>query len=124
MSIKILVVDDDPKITVLLYRFLIKEGFEVLTATDGEEALRIAQDNDIDLIVLDISMPGMDGSDVMARMMMDVRMQNIPVVILTGLVSQEECDTYNEKYPGRRVISKSLDITEQVNIIKETLEVY
>ncbi|WP_432353853.1 response regulator transcription factor [Sporosarcina sp. A2] len=58
---KLLVVDDDPHIRELMKIFLSKEGFSIVEATDGEEALSVLETEKIDLIILDIMMPNMDG---------------------------------------------------------------
>ncbi|MBD3169290.1 MAG: response regulator [candidate division Zixibacteria bacterium] len=62
---KILVVDDEVSLGKLYEKELTEEGFQVLLAENGEKALRIAQDNKIDLMVLDIKMEGKDGLEVL-----------------------------------------------------------
>jgi len=118
----ILVVDDEKHITIILNKYLSREGFEVLTATDGESALKIAKEYEIDLIILDIMMPGMDGGDVMANLMKDGQLKNIPIVFLTGLIADNETAAFNGNSAGRLILSKSLDIKEQVKAIKEVLD--
>lgn len=63
-NVKILVVDDEPDILEFIQYNLVREGFEVLTATDGSEGLKIAEREKPDLIVLDIMMPKMDGVEL------------------------------------------------------------
>ena len=63
-DIKILVCDDDRNICELLRLYLVKEGFTVLTATDGSEALSVFRNNKTDMVLLDIMMPGLDGWQV------------------------------------------------------------
>jgi len=122
MSKTILIVDDEKEITVVLCKFLSKEGFNILTATDGETALKAAKKHIPDLIVLDIMMPGMDGGDVMAGIAKDDELKNIPIILLTGLIADNESSVYNdESTTGRLIMSKSLDIREQVNTIKKVL---
>lgn len=60
---KILVVDDDPAILELVGYNLAKEGYDVLKAYDGEEALKLANEEDVDMFIVDIMLPGMDGSN-------------------------------------------------------------
>lgn len=67
MKKKILVVDDDEKITSMLRRALVFEGYEVLVAGDGKEALHLMLDERPDLVVLDIMMPRLDGWEVCRR---------------------------------------------------------
>ena len=61
---KVLVVDDDAKIVELVRLYLARDGYQVLTAFDGVEALRMAREAHPDLIVLDLMLPGMDGLKV------------------------------------------------------------
>lgn len=76
----ILVVDDDPKILKILQHTLTKEGFKVITAASGEEALQTARQISPDLVLLDIMMPGMDGFETYQRLRA-IR-EEVPVIIL------------------------------------------
>ncbi len=78
---RILVVDDDPQITSLLKRGLSYEGYTVDTASDGGEALDKAKENEPDLLLLDVSMPGMDGFEVARRVRKTSR---VPILMLTA----------------------------------------
>jgi DNA-binding response OmpR family regulator len=120
---RILVVDDEQRIVDLLYKFLSKEGFEVLTSIDGESALKLAKTSVPDLIVLDVMMPGIDGGDVMASILEDEKLRYTPVIFLTGAVSEEEAIIRSEKGTGRLYMSKAGDIREQVKAIKGALAV-
>ncbi len=77
----ILVVDDDPKIRSVLGRGLRFEGYDVQLAEDGPEALRIARVTPIDLVVLDVMLPGMDGLEVCRRLR---RGMSAPILMLTA----------------------------------------
>lgn len=79
---RLLVVDDDRAVTSLLRRGFSYEGFEVETAADGREALRIARERPPDLVVLDLMMPGIDGLDVCRRLRMAD--ETMPILILTA----------------------------------------
>ena len=67
-QIKCLVVDDDPSIRLLVQRALQKSGFEAATAADGVEALRMLEENEFDLLILDLMMPRLNGFDVVERL--------------------------------------------------------
>jgi class 3 adenylate cyclase len=82
---KVMVVDDDPENRDLLRRRLARQGFEVVLAEDGPHALRIARQEDVDLILLDLIMPGMDGDRVLAELKADPRLNEIPVIMLSAL---------------------------------------
>lgn len=81
MTAKILVIDDDKKITALLRRSLIFEGYDVRSAGGGEEGLRIASSWNPDLLVLDVLMPGLDGWEVCRRLRAG---SDLPVLMLTA----------------------------------------
>ena len=78
---KVLLVDDDRELTALLQEYLIEEGFDVETETDGRAAVAAALNNSVDLVVLDVMMPRMNGTEVLQR----IRKQSqIPVLMLTA----------------------------------------
>ncbi|KQV82746.1 PleD family two-component system response regulator [Rhizobium sp. Root1220] len=85
MTARILVVDDIPANVKLLEARLIAEYFEVMTAADGYQALAICERNQVDLVLLDIMMPGIDGFEVCERLKASPRTSHIPVVMVTAL---------------------------------------
>ena len=87
---RILCVDDLEMILKLLKAVLVPYGYNVILSTSGEEALEIISQQKIDLVLLDVSMPGLCGFEVCKRIKDDERHQNIPVVMVTGLTSKEE----------------------------------
>ena len=84
-SQQVLVVDDTKNLLTVLARRLKSWGYEPLTAETGEEGLRIAQEQQPALILLDIMMPKMKGRQVCARLKADPRTARIPVIFLTAL---------------------------------------
>ena len=80
----ILVADDDPAILRLVEVNLKLEGFEVITATDGEEALRLVLETMPALVLLDVMMPKLDGYEVCARIRADGRTRHVNVIMLTA----------------------------------------
>jgi two-component system cell cycle response regulator len=90
MTARILVVDDIPANVKLLQARLSAEYFEVVTADHGEAALATCFHDRIDLVLLDIMMPGMDGFEVCERLKRDPRTAHIPVVIVTALDGRED----------------------------------
>jgi signal transduction histidine kinase/DNA-binding response OmpR family regulator len=79
----VLVIDDDPRVRELLQRFLSKEGFQVVSASGGEEGLCLAKQLRPTAITLDVMMPGMDGWAVLTALKADPDLANIPVIMLT-----------------------------------------
>jgi signal transduction histidine kinase/DNA-binding response OmpR family regulator len=82
-STRVLVVDDDAAARDLLERFLVREGYAVVTAEGGVEALRLAREQPPDIITLDVLMPQMDGWAVLGELKSDPALREIPVVLLT-----------------------------------------
>jgi two-component system cell cycle response regulator len=85
MTARILVVDDVPANVKLLEARLLAEYFDVLTAEDGFKALQICESTHVDLILLDIMMPGISGFEVCERLKADPRFAHIPIVMVTAL---------------------------------------
>jgi len=87
---KILAVDDDPSVITLLEKRLVASGYDVLTASNGLDALAIARRELPALIILDILMPELDGSETAARLHEDPKTKNIPILFLTCLFTKRE----------------------------------
>jgi two-component system, OmpR family, alkaline phosphatase synthesis response regulator PhoP len=83
-NIKILIADDEPDIIEFLQYNLQKEGFQVFTASDGQQALRIAREEQPQLIILDIMMPKMDGIEVCRNLRESPEFQQTLIVFLTA----------------------------------------
>ena len=81
---KILLVDDDPAIRAFTSLTLEAEGFEVVTAADGAEGLRLVRDEAPEAILLDMMMPVVDGWDFLQRWREDATYQPVPVIIVTA----------------------------------------
>ena len=87
---KILVVDDEEDILELVKHHLVREGYRVVCAETGEKALTRAREASIDLIVLDLMLPGMDGLEITKVLKSDSKTRHIPIVMLTA--KGEEAD--------------------------------
>ncbi len=87
MTQSILLVDDEPRLLSLVKAYLIQSGYQVLTATNGREALLISRQEKPDLIILDIMMPEMDGYEFMR---LHRRERNTPIILLTARVEEED----------------------------------
>jgi two-component system alkaline phosphatase synthesis response regulator PhoP len=81
---RILVVEDDPQIQELVGYNLGKEGYVVLSALSAETALRLLEDQPVDLVILDLMLPGMDGMTLCRRLKGQSKTQDIPVIMLTA----------------------------------------
>ena len=81
---RVLVIDDSPTIVALLRRMLLQNGFEVLEAGDAEAGLEIARSGPLDLLFLDIVLPGMNGFEALRRLRRDPATRDLPVVMISG----------------------------------------
>ena len=86
----ILVVDDQPKNIELLEAYLVPNGYEIIMATSGEDALGKLSGNQIDLILLDVMMPGMDGFEVARRVRQDNTHRLLPIIMVSSLRETED----------------------------------
>jgi DNA-binding response OmpR family regulator len=109
----ILVVDDDLTLREMYEERLKQEGYIVIGAADGEEAIKKAQDQIPALIILDIMMPRINGIDVFKQLRADEKTKGIPIVILTALV--QEIDKVQELMTERdSYLVKSQDMPKTV----------
>lgn len=85
MASKIIVIEDDPHILMLISQTLRREGYEVVTATDGSEGLRKVRETHPHLVVLDISLPGLDGYQVCHHLRSEHATSKLPVIMVTAM---------------------------------------
>lgn len=124
MNVKpiILVVDDQPQNIELLEAYLVVQGYEIVKATSGDEALDKLTVNRIDLILLDVMMPGMNGFEVITKIRQKETHRQLPIILVTALRDTEDrikgfeagCDDF---------ISKPIDKIEILARIQSLLKV-
>lgn len=85
MANRIIVIEDDPHILKLISQTLLREGYEVITASDGSEGLRKVQENHPHLVVLDISLPGLDGYQICHQLRSEQATSQLPVIMVTAM---------------------------------------
>jgi|ERR1700735_603478 DNA-binding response OmpR family regulator len=93
---KILLIEDSKFQRIANERALVKAGYEVIHAGDGEEGLRVAHENIPDLILLDIMLPKVSGLDVLRSLKQDAIVKHVPVIVLTGLGQGNESKLLKE----------------------------
>lgn len=120
MEKKVLIVDDEPEIVQFLGLRLANSGYKVLKAYNGIEAIKIAKRELPDLIVLDILMPGMDGSKAASILKESAETKDIPIIFLTCLFTKEEEKQSNMR-GGVYFVAKPYDSDQLLNVIKENL---
>ena len=87
---RILLVDDEPSIVKMVGKRLEVEGFEVVIAIDGQEALNKARADQPDLIVLDLMLPKLNGYEVCTMLKQDARYQKIPIILFTAKAQEKD----------------------------------
>ncbi|MFP5503121.1 MAG: response regulator [Candidatus Sericytochromatia bacterium] len=90
MARRVLIVEDDPDNAYVLGAMCERGGYQVLTAPDGERALALMMATPVDVVLLDVRLPGLDGVSVLMRMRADRRLRRIPVVFQTALATLEK----------------------------------
>ncbi|HUE82081.1 MAG TPA: ATP-binding protein [Pyrinomonadaceae bacterium] len=117
----VLAVDDDEDTTSLLQTLLEMSGGQVITANSGAEALELAKDVDFDIVVSDISMPGMDGFEFVRRLRSLPDKENVRVVALTGFGRQEDIEqARSEGFIGH--LTKPLDVEALLKFLSSFAE--
>lgn len=89
-EVRILLVDDNPKNIKMLGSVLRDEGFQIIAAVNGEQALKAAVSHTPHIILLDVMMPGLDGYGVIAELKKDAVLSNIPVIFITALSDEQD----------------------------------
>lgn len=93
---KILVVDDEISLIEMIQMRLEANGYDVITAHDGQEGLDKAKSEKPDLIILDVMMPKMDGYKVCGLLKNDARFNNIPIILFTARAQKNDIDVGEE----------------------------
>jgi len=119
---RILVVDDEPQIVSVLKMRLEDNGYEVISASDGEEGLEKAKDLKPDLIILDIIMPKMAGSKVAVALKEDDQLSRIPVIFLTCLSEGLTDKQGSEKIGGNLFLAKPFEADELLLMVDNVLK--
>ncbi len=108
---RILVVDDEPVVVKTLSKAIRRQGFDVVSAADGEEALEKVRSTKPDLVILDIQMPKLDGTEVLQRIKGSPETASLPVIMLTAKAGDEDI-LKGYKYGANYYIPKPFKMDE------------
>ena len=117
---KILIVDDEADIVEILQFVLEAEGFECITAFDGEEGLKLAREIHPDLIILDVMMPKINGYKISRLLKYDNKYKDIPILMITAR-SQDEDKVIGEETGANEYITKPFVVDDVVQRVKSYL---
>jgi len=92
MAKKILIIEDDKFLRELIGQKLLKEGYDIVEAVDGEKGIKSIKDEKPDLVLLDLILPGMDGFEVLTKIKEDAGIAQIPVIILSNLGQKDDIE--------------------------------
>ena len=117
---KILIVDDEADIIEILQFVLEANGYEIITAMDGEEGLKLARESHPDLIILDVMMPKINGYKICRLLKYDNKYKDIPVLMITAR-SQEEDKVIGEETGADEYITKPFNVDSVLEKVKKYL---
>jgi len=118
---KILFIEDESALQKTFGEILKQEGYEMISALDGEIGLRLAKTKKPDLILLDLILPKVHGFDVLKELKKDETMKTIPVVVLTNLEGIKDVDLALEMGAKAYLIKTQYTLEEVVEKVKKTL---
>ena len=121
MAQKIAIMEDEELILNLLERKLIKEGYEILVARNGEEGLKLIKEKKPDLLLLDIIMPIKGGFEVLEEMQKDENLKDVPVIIISNSGQPVEIDRAQKLGAKDWLIKTDFDPQEVVDKIKKQI---
>ena len=119
----ILIVDDESRMRKLIKDFLMQKGFSILEAGDGEEALKVFEENEnkIKLILLDVMMPKINGYKISRLLKYDSKYKDIPIIMVTAR-SQLEDKMIGEETGVNEYITKPFELDAIVKKVEEYLK--
>lgn len=120
MGKKILVVEDDPTSLKFLELILSKEGYQVITASNGLEGLRKAREESPDLLILDVMLPGFDGFEICHRLRSEPDMAKLPILMLSAKWQESDRDAAS-RVGANAFLSKPVDRIVLLNKVAEFL---
>ena len=120
MPKKILVIEDNLDMRELVHLYLTREGFTVITASDGREGLYLATAERPDLIISDINMPNLDGLELVAQLRAHPEFKDLPIIVFTAFGFVERDNAI--KAGADRAIDKPMEFEALIEDVNELLE--
>jgi CheY-like chemotaxis protein len=112
MTSKILIVDDTTELLFFLDYIFQRNDFEVVTAANGKDAIRLAKETDPDVLLVDVMMPGIDGLEVCRQLRQDPDLRDVPILLYSAAVGEEirqkAIDAGANEYLGKTINHEEL----------------
>ena len=118
---KILIVEDEPALQRTLSDFLKQEGYEIVSAFNGEDGFNFAKAEKPDLILLDLILPKLSGFEVLEKLKGDEECKDIPVIVLTNLEGSEDISKVIELGATTYLVKAQYSIEEVTSKVKKAL---
>ena len=118
---KILIVDDD-ELALEIVTAKLSERYDIVSTQDPGSVLRLARENEPDLIICDFDMPEMDGGEVSAALLADEELKYIPLLFFTGLATSGDLNRMRQQLGGRRAVAKDAPLAQLIARIEELLK--
>jgi len=112
----ILLIEDDTFLLNMYREKFVNEGLHILTASDGDEGLEIALNQDVDMIVLDLMLPKLSGEDLLIRLRK--KNKNIPVIVLTNLSREDQAEGFTLLGVKEYLVKANLTPSQLVDKVK------
>jgi len=123
MKKKILIIDDEVTFAKVLKFNLVETGkYEVLVESRGKEGLETARKRRPDLIILDLIMPDISGEQVLSQLKNQSVTKDIPVIILSSKITEEEIKKENIRLPKCTLLAKPIDIDKFLSIVDKMIK--
>ena len=119
---KILLVEDDKSLREIYGVRLLAEGYDIVSAGDGEEALSTAIKENPDLIISDVMMPKVSGFDMLDILRSTASTKNIKVIMMTALSSDDQRERGKKLGADRYLVKSQVGVEDVVNVVHEVLE--
>jgi len=119
---KILIIEDESALQKTVGDMLIKSGYEVVSALDGETGLQMAQTEKLDLIILDLILPKMSGFEVLEKLKDNSKTKEVPVLILTNLESMEDVKKTLQGGAISYLIKEQYTLDEVLQKVKQVIK--
>ena len=119
-AIRVLIVDDTPDLLTALARSLRAAGFAVSTARDGQAGLEAASQNELDIVVSDVMMPGLNGFQTCRQIKADPALAELPVILMSAKTDPAD-HFWAEEVGAEMLLKKPLDPRKLIEMIQQTV---